>query len=197
MLLEGFYLGPPPKDKLPKNSLQGSVLVGSISYGKLSFAGLQDGKRPEKHLVSHRVSYIIPPNKDWEDIKFGVDNQVDFYAVSFVKDARVVHELKEYLRSHNVDIHVIIKIESADSIPNLHSILSALDRVYLIADNRILVIKYGRIVAFEPEAEVFFGPRPGEPVEAEIIGLSVSTSGSTVYINVKKRGLFAYHSHGY
>ncbi|XP_047168815.1 tripeptidyl-peptidase 2-like isoform X2 [Vigna umbellata] len=64
---EGFYLGPPPKDKLPKNCLQGSVLVGSISYGKLSFAGLQDGKSPEKHPVSHRVSYIIPPNKVDED----------------------------------------------------------------------------------------------------------------------------------
>ncbi|GAU42879.1 hypothetical protein TSUD_231900, partial [Trifolium subterraneum] len=65
--------------------------------------------------------------KDWEDIKFGVDNQVDFYAVSFVKDARVVYELKEYLKRHNADIHVIVKIESADSIPNLHSILSASD----------------------------------------------------------------------
>ncbi|RVW61975.1 Plastidial pyruvate kinase 3, chloroplastic [Vitis vinifera] len=31
-------------------------------------------------------------DKDWEDIKFGVDNQVDFYVVSFVKDAEVVHE---------------------------------------------------------------------------------------------------------
>ena len=37
-------------------------------------------------------------DKDWEDIKFGVDNQVDFYAVSFVKDAKVVHELKDYLK---------------------------------------------------------------------------------------------------
>ncbi|XP_047162842.1 protein GAMETE EXPRESSED 3 [Vigna umbellata] len=69
-------------------------------------------------------------------------------------------------------------------------------KVYLIADNRILVIKYGSIGGSEPEAEVFFGPRPGQPAEAEIIGLSVSTSGSTVYINVKNRGLFAYHSHG-
>ena len=37
--------------------------------------------------------------KDWDDIKFGVDNKVDFYAVSFVKDAQVVHELKKYLKS--------------------------------------------------------------------------------------------------
>lgn len=39
----------------------------------------------------------LAADKDWEDIKFGVDNQVDFYAVSFVKDAKVVHELKNYL----------------------------------------------------------------------------------------------------
>lgn len=44
--------------------------------------------------------------KDWEDIKFGVENGVDYYAVSFVKDAQVVHELKDYLRgiaNWNVD----------------------------------------------------------------------------------------------
>jgi pyruvate kinase len=39
-------------------------------------------------------------DKDWDDIKFGVENQVDYYAVSFVKDAQVVHELKDYLRSN-------------------------------------------------------------------------------------------------
>lgn len=45
-------------------------------------------------------------DKDWEDIRFGVDNQVDFYAVSFVKDARVVHELKDYLRSTFIYIYI-------------------------------------------------------------------------------------------
>ncbi|KAL4575352.1 hypothetical protein LXL04_022194 [Taraxacum kok-saghyz] len=37
-------------------------------------------------------------DKDWEDVKFGMDNQVDFYDVSFVKDAEVFHELKYYLK---------------------------------------------------------------------------------------------------
>ncbi|XP_019453181.1 PREDICTED: tripeptidyl-peptidase 2-like isoform X1 [Lupinus angustifolius] len=64
---EGFYLGPPPKDKLPKNSPQGSVLVGAISYGKLSFADQGENKNPEKHPASYRVSYIVPPNKIDED----------------------------------------------------------------------------------------------------------------------------------
>lgn len=69
-------------------------------------------------------------------------------------------------------------------------------QIYLVADNRILVINYGNFRTSEPEAEVFFGPGPGKPAEAEIIGFSVSTLGSTVYINVKNRGLFAYQSHG-
>lgn len=42
---------------------------------------------------------LLLAEKDWDDIKFGVDNKVDFYAVSFVKDAQVVHELKKYLKS--------------------------------------------------------------------------------------------------
>nr|GMD74788.1 pyruvate kinase isozyme G, chloroplastic [Ipomoea batatas] len=85
--------------------------------------------KSRRHLNVRGKSATLPSitEKDWEDIKFGVENQVDFYAVSFVKDADVVHELKDYLKSCNADIHVIVKIESADSIPNLHSILSASD----------------------------------------------------------------------
>ncbi|CAI0418463.1 unnamed protein product [Linum tenue] len=85
--------------------------------------------KSRRHLNVRGKSATLPSitDKDWDDIKFGVDNQVDFYAVSFVKDANVIHELKDYLKSNNADIHVIPKIESADSIPNLHSILSASD----------------------------------------------------------------------
>ncbi|XP_052111110.1 protein GAMETE EXPRESSED 3 isoform X4 [Arachis duranensis] len=41
-----------------------------------------------------------------------------------------------------------------------------------------------------------FWQGPGQQVETEIIGLSVSTVTSTVFINIKNRGLFAYKSHG-
>ena len=38
--------------------------------------------------------------KDWENIKFGVEDGVDFYDVSFVKDANVIHELKDFRKSN-------------------------------------------------------------------------------------------------
>ncbi|XP_076953302.1 pyruvate kinase isozyme G, chloroplastic-like [Bidens hawaiensis] len=85
--------------------------------------------KSRRHLNVRGKSATLPSitDKDWEDIKFGVDNEVDFYAVSFVKNAEVVRELKDYLKSCNADIHVIVKIESADSIVNLPSILAASD----------------------------------------------------------------------
>ncbi|KAL8534499.1 hypothetical protein ACS0TY_010496 [Phlomoides rotata] len=105
---------------LVKSKTEESVKCEVVDGGEL---------KSRRHLNVRGKSATLPSitEKDWDDIKFGVDNQVDFYAVSFVKDAAVVHELKNYLNDAGADIHVIVKIESADSIPNLHSIITASD----------------------------------------------------------------------
>ncbi|TVU35665.1 hypothetical protein EJB05_17566 [Eragrostis curvula] len=107
-----------------------SFLVKSKNEDSVKCEVIDGGElKSRRHLNVRGKSATLPSitDKDWDDIKFGVENQVDFYAVSFVKDAQVVHELKDYLRSCKADIHVIVKIESADSIPNLHSIITASD----------------------------------------------------------------------
>eukprot|EP00252_Welwitschia_mirabilis_P013367 TRINITY_DN29442_c0_g1_i1.p1 TRINITY_DN29442_c0_g1~~TRINITY_DN29442_c0_g1_i1.p1 ORF type:complete len:575 (+),score=111.08 TRINITY_DN29442_c0_g1_i1:326-2050(+) len=107
-----------------------SLMVNSKTSDSVVCEVIDGGElKSRRHLNVRGKSATLPSitDKDWEDIKFGVENQVDFYAVSFVKDAKVVHELKNYLKSCNADIHVTVKIESADSIPNLHSIISASD----------------------------------------------------------------------
>lgn len=107
-----------------------SLLVKSKTEDSVKCEVVDGGElKSRRHLNVRGKSATLPSitEKDWDDIKFGVDNKVDFYAVSFVKDAQVVHELKNYLKSCGTDIHVIVKIESADSIPNLHSIITASD----------------------------------------------------------------------
>ncbi|KAH7651528.1 Pyruvate kinase protein [Dioscorea alata] len=103
-----------------KSKTEDSVKCEVVDGGEL---------KSRRHLNVRGKSATLPSitEKDWEDIKFGVENGVDYYAVSFVKDAQVVHELKDYLRGCGADIHVTVKIESADSIPNLHSIIAASD----------------------------------------------------------------------
>lgn len=107
-----------------------SFLVISKTEDSVKCEVIDGGElKSRRHLNVRGKSATLPSitEKDWDDIKFGVDNKVDYYAVSFVKDADVVHELKGYLNSCGADIHVIVKIESADSIPNLHSIITASD----------------------------------------------------------------------
>lgn len=107
-----------------------SLVVRSKTSDTVKCEVIDGGElKSRRHLNVRGKSATLPSitEKDWEDIKFGVENKVDFYAVSFVKDAKVVHELKAYLKDCNADIHVIVKIESADAIPNLHAIISASD----------------------------------------------------------------------
>ncbi|GFP91334.1 plastidial pyruvate kinase 2 [Phtheirospermum japonicum] len=107
-----------------------SFLVKSKTSDSVKCEVVDGGElKSRRHLNVRGKSATLPSitDKDWDDIKFGVDNKVDFYAVSFVKDAAVVHQLKNYLKDAGADIHVIVKIESADSIPNLHSIITASD----------------------------------------------------------------------
>jgi len=85
--------------------------------------------KSRRHLNVRGKSASLPSitDKDWEDIDFGVRVGVDFYALSFVKDEHVVHELRAYLQKKKADIKILVKIESADSIQNLEKILEATD----------------------------------------------------------------------
>nr|AIT70048.1 pyruvate kinase [Mazzaella japonica] len=82
-----------------------------------------------RHLNVRGKSASLPAitAKDWEDIKFGMENNVDFYALSFVKHEDDVQTLISYLRKNNSLALVLSKIESADAVKRLRPILEASD----------------------------------------------------------------------
>lgn len=82
-----------------------------------------------RHLNVRGKSANLPSitEKDWLDLKFGVEVGVDFYALSFVKDANVIYELKRWLGQQNAHVGVLAKIESAESVENLEEVLDAVD----------------------------------------------------------------------
>ena len=85
--------------------------------------------KSRRHLNIRGKSANLPAitDKDWLDLKFGIDMGVDYYALSFVRNADVIYELKEYLREQGAKIGVLAKIESADSVDHLEEILDAVD----------------------------------------------------------------------
>jgi pyruvate kinase len=61
--------------------------------------------------------------KDKEDVKFGLSQDVDWISLSFVRSARDVHSLKELIAAQEVFKPVVAKIEKPQAIENLEGIL--------------------------------------------------------------------------
>ncbi len=89
-----------------------------------------------RHINVRGKSANLPAitEKDWADIKWGIyEANVDYFALSFVRDAAVIHELRSYLveeaeqRTESTRIGILAKIESADSTRHLEEILDAVD----------------------------------------------------------------------
>ena len=77
--------------------------------------------------MSNKILHLV---QDWLDIDFAIKQGVDFIAVSFVKSAEVINNLKSYLSSRaDKVIEIIAKVESHDSVPNLEEIVAASDAV--------------------------------------------------------------------
>ncbi len=68
-------------------------------------------------------------DKDRTDLMFGLDQGVDWVALSFVRNPEDVREIKEIIASAGKDVPVIVKIEKHEAIENIEEILSLSDGV--------------------------------------------------------------------
>ncbi len=69
-------------------------------------------------------------DRDKADIKFGVENDVDFIAASFVRKVQDILDLRNYLNSINGDtVKIIAKIENQEGIDNFDEILKVVDGI--------------------------------------------------------------------
>ena len=68
--------------------------------------------------------------KDKEDIRFGVEQDIDFIAASFVRNAECILEIKAWLKECGAPyIPVIAKIENGEGVDNIDEIIRCADGV--------------------------------------------------------------------
>jgi len=67
--------------------------------------------------------------KDKIDLQFGIENNVDFIAMSFVRSAEDIRYLRELIRSRGKKIPIIAKIERREAITNIDSIIEESDLI--------------------------------------------------------------------
>jgi pyruvate kinase len=68
-------------------------------------------------------------DKDREDLRFGLRRGVDFVAVSFVRTADDIEEVRAFLRAEATDLPIVAKLERHEILANLPGILSKVDAV--------------------------------------------------------------------
>jgi pyruvate kinase len=70
--------------------------------------------------------------QDIKDIEFGIKNNIDFIAQSFVKTPEDVLEVRKILKKHNAEhIHIISKIESFQALESLDKIIDISDGIMI------------------------------------------------------------------
>lgn len=70
--------------------------------------------------------------KDWNDIDRAIEKEVDFIAVSFVRTADVLDNLRSYISAKTSrSIQIVAKIEASESLENLESIIASADTIMI------------------------------------------------------------------
>lgn len=88
------------------------------------------GERKGVNVPNVPIRLPAITQKDKEDIKFGVEQEVDFIAASFVRNAECILEIRAWLKECGSPyIPIIAKIENAEGIKNIEEIIRCADGV--------------------------------------------------------------------
>jgi pyruvate kinase len=99
---------------------------GEIHVKVLNTGTLKNKKGVNVPGVSVKLPGIT--EKDANDILFGIEQNVDFIAASFVRRASDVLEIRQLLEKNNgTHIHIIPKIENQEGVDNIEEILEVSD----------------------------------------------------------------------
>ncbi len=127
---------------LPQELKQGDVIL--VSDGLLSLEveetteteircrilnGGELGERKGVNIPGVRIALPFLSEQDKQDILFGIEQQVDFIAASFVRSGQDVLDIRRLLEQHGADIDIIAKIESQSGVDNLAEIIPLTDGV--------------------------------------------------------------------
>src|SRR5258708_7493466 len=105
---------------LAKNGIKVECEV--LTEGKL-------GSRRHINLPGVKVSLPALTAKDMADVELGAELGLDFIALSFVREARDLMQLRELLSNATEQPQIIAKIEDQEAVKNLESIVHEADAV--------------------------------------------------------------------
>lgn len=89
--------------------------------------------------------------KDEADLKAGIKAGIDYVALSFVRQAADITQLRAFLDTHGSSAKIIAKIEDQAGVRNMHAIIAAADGVMVARGDLGIEIDYHRLPLVQTE----------------------------------------------
>jgi pyruvate kinase len=115
------------------------------------------------NLPGTKVSLPCLTPKDEADLYFGLDHGVDWIALSFVRKAADIWDIKDKIKAYGKNTRVIAKIEKPEAIDNLDEIIEATDAI-MVARGDLGVEMDGAVVPYLQKVMVEKCTAAGKPV---------------------------------
>ena len=132
------------------------------------------GERKGVNLPGVVTGLPAMSDKDLEDIRFGIEHDIDMIAASFVRNAEGVHEIRQHVLECHERYHgeheettppplIISKIESTEALDNLPEIIEASDGIMVARGDLGVEIDLAEVVTWQKDM-VAMAVAAGKPV---------------------------------
>lgn len=114
-----------------KIELQATRIVDAKTIECTIISGGTLSSKKGFNLPNTKISLPSLTEKDRQDLDFILTQPVNWIALSFVRTANEIEELKSIIQQHNSPVKVVAKIEKPEAVENIDSIIRATDAVMI------------------------------------------------------------------
>jgi len=147
---------------LPKDVAAGDTLllgdgqlvldVERVSGTRIETRVRMGGELSDRKGLNRQGGGISAPaisDKDREDIRFAAEEQVDYLAVSFARDAADIEQARTLVRQAGGDARVVAKVERHEAVANLPGIIDAADVVMVARGDLGVEMGYAELTGLQ------------------------------------------------
>ncbi|MAJ16006.1 MAG: pyruvate kinase [Opitutia bacterium TMED67] len=110
------------------------------------------GSRRHINIPGKKINLPAMTEKDIADTKIGISANVDFFALSFVREAADINQLKKFLLDNNSAAQVVAKVEDQSGIKNLKEILDVSDALMVARGDLGIEVPYEELPIIQKQA---------------------------------------------
>jgi len=143
-----------PGDELILGDGQIELRVSGIEGARVQCVVITGGELSDHKGINRRgggLSAKALTDKDREDVLLAASLDVDYLAVSFVRQASDVEEARALLTAAGSDARIVAKIERSEAIPVLEEIIKASDAVMVARGDLGVEVGYAQLTGLQKQ----------------------------------------------